>query len=339
MAVTRSFENIFEVTDYTQELLLVPNMWGLVNSMGLFDSVPVSQHSIVVESHEGSLAVITDRHRGERNNVNSDDTRITRAFNIPHFPLDDALFPEDIQGKRAYGSMDAAETEAAVMARKLERVRRNHAITMEVARCQAITQGTAYAPNGTVSHNYYTEFGITREEVDFVLGTATTEVNEKIEDVISHIQDNVKTGDVVSNIVVLCSPAFFAKLIKHAKITEAYKYYTSTQEPLRNRLGGGGLYRRFVHGGVEFVEYRGEYNGTALIPAGDAYAFPTGVADLFETYFSPARKFSFVNTLGEEAYAFTYRSPQDDKITIETEHNALHLVRRPSAVVRLYSSN
>lgn len=339
MATVRSFEKPFEVVDYTEELLLVPNQWGLINSLGIFRSEPVAQHSITVESTAGTLAVLTDQVRGARNTMNSDDTRALRSFAIPHFPLDDAVKPQDVQGKRAYGSADQAETEAAVIARKLQRIRMNHAVTMEAARAYAITNGAIYAPNGTVVGNYYTDFGVTRKEVDFVLGTSTTEILAKSEEVIAHIQDNILSGEVVTGVVALCSPTFFAKLISHATVKEAYKYYTSTQEPLRNRLGGGGLYRRFVHGNVTYIEYRGSYNGTALIPAGDAYFMPEGTADMFISYFSPANKFAFVNTLGEEAYAFTYRAANDSEITIETEHNALHLIRRPAAVVRGFSSN
>lgn len=338
MATIRSFEKPFELVDYTQELISVPNTWGLINELGIFRSESVSQHSITVESTAGTLALVTDQVRGARNTMNSDDTRSLRSFPIPHFPLDDAVTPQDIQGKRAYGNADAAETEAAVIARKLARIRMNHAVTMEAARAYAITVGAIYAPNGTVAGNYYTDFGVTRKEVDMVLGTGTTDLTAKFEEVIAHIQDNILTGEVVSEIVALCSPEFFTKLINHATVKEAYKYYTSTQEPLRNRLGSG-LYRRFVHGGITFIEYRGSYNGTRLIPVGDAYFMPAGTVDMFISYFSPANKFSHVNTLGEEAYAFTYRGATDEQINIQTEHNALHLVRRPQAIVRGFSSN
>lgn len=338
MAIIRSFDQPYQMVDYTQELLLVPNQWGLVNELGIFAEQGVTQHSINVESREGTLAVIADRIRGDRNTVNKDDTRILRSFAIPHFPLDDFISPEDIQGKRAYGSADAAETEAAVIARKLERIRMNHAVTLEAARCFAITEGAVYAPNGTVQANYYTDFGVTRKSVDFVLGTAGTEVIAKSEEVIAHIQDNVLTGSVVNEIVVLCSPEFFGKLIIQAGVKEAYKYYTSTQEVNRQRLGSG-LYREFNHGGLRYIEYRGVYNGTRLIPAGKAYALPRGVADMFETYFSPANKFSHVNTIGEAAYVFQYRDPKDEGIELQSEHNALHLIRRPQAVVELVTSN
>jgi Phage major capsid protein E len=338
MAQVRSFEKPFELVDYTEELLLVPNKWGLINELGIFRNEGVAQHSITIESNQGTLGLVTDKVRGERNNVNKDDTRNLRSFAIPHFPMDDAVKPEDVQGKRAYGQADAAETEAAVIARKLERIRQSHAATLEAARAYALTTGAIYAPNGTVAGNFYTDFGVTRKVIDFALGTTTTDVLAKSEEAVAHIQDNIQSGETVSNVVVICSPAFFGKLITQAGVKEAYKYYSSTQEPLRQRLGSG-LYRRFVHGGVEYIEYRGSYNGTALIPAGDAYALPVGTSDTFLTYFSPANKFDFVNTIGEEAYAFTYRDPKGSSIEVQTESNFLNLVRRPQALVRLHTSN
>lgn len=335
---TRSFTNAFEITDMTQEINLIPNTWGLINELGVFGEEAVSQHSITVEATEGTLGLITDQVRGARNLVNKDDTRKLYSYAMPHFPQDDYVAPQDVQGKRAYGSADMAETEAAVIARKLERIRRNHAITLEYARAQAITAGTVYAPNGTVAGDFYSDFGITRKSVDFVLGTATTDVNGKGEEVIAHIQDNVNNGGVVNNVVALCSPAFFAKLINQATIKDAYRYYSSTQEPLRQRLGSG-LYRRFIHGGIEYIEYRGSYNGSALIPSGEAYALPVGVTDLFTTYFGPANTFAHVNTLGEQAYVFTFRDPKNQKIEIQSESNFINVVRRPAAVVKLLTSN
>ncbi len=335
--IIRDFNQPFQMVDLTEELNLIPNTWGLVRELGIFRNESVAQHTITVEASSGTLSVIGDTVRGNRNNVNKDDTRSIYGYAVPHFPLDDQVTPQDLQGKRAYGN-DGVDTEAAVVARKLERIRRNHAVTLEAARCHTLTNGTIYAPNGTVTGNYYTDFSITRKEVDFVLGTGTTDITAKIEEVISHIQDNILSGETVTSVTGLCSPTFFAKLISHATIKEAYKYYASTQEPLRQRLGSG-LYRRFNHGGIDFIEYRGSYNGTALIPTGDAYFVPMGTVDTFISYFSPANKLSLVNTLGQEAYVFQYRDPKDEGLLLQSESNHVHVLRRPAVVVRGYSSN
>lgn len=339
MPITRSFTNQYEVTDLTQELLIVPNTWGLINELGIFGTpLSVAQNAITMELSNRTISVIPDMPRGARTLVNKDDNRQIAAYALTHHPLDDRLTAQDLAGKRAYGSADQAETEAAALARKLQRIRMNHAITLEAARAYTLTTGQQYAPNGTVSANFYTDFGITRTEIDFALGTATTSVLSKSEQAIAQIQDNLLSGEVAGGIVALCSPVFFNKLINQAGIADAYKFYTSTQEPLRQRLGSG-LYRRFQHGGVEYIEYRGVYNGSALIPSGDAYFLPTGTMDMFQTFVGPANKLSFVNTLGEEAYVWTYRDAKDEAVEIESESNFLNLIRRPAAVVRCFSSN
>ena len=340
MPITRSFANGFEVQDYTQELLIVPNQWGTISQMGIFTEESVSTPTVIFEEITKNGALIVDRVRGERSSVNKDYARKIRSFAVPHFPYDEAILPQDIQGKRAYGNMNDAETLAAVRARKMERIAQNHNWTLEFARAKAITTGDVYAPSGTVSQNWYTEFGITRKEVDFVLGTSTTEVLLKQEEVIAHVQDNVGNGGVITGVVALCSPEFFNKLITHPSVKAAYANWTNTQDPTRSRvgLGASALHRTFSWGGIDYVEMRDSYAGQRLIPAGDVYYVPRGT-DAFRTYYSPANKFDFVNTMGERMYMFEFPSERGDKIEIETESNFVNAILRPNSVVRGYSSN
>lgn len=338
MPITRNFQNSFEVADWTPELLVIPNQWGTINDLGLFAEEGVESNTVQFEEITKDGGLIVDMVRGQRSAVGKDATRKVRSWAIPHFPYDDYISPSDIKGKRAYGSADQEETLAAVRVRKLERIMQNHAWTLEFARSKVITTGDVYAPNGTVSMNYYTEFGITRKEVDFTLGTGTTDVLSVSEQCVAQILDEAK-GSVVTGIVALCSPTFFSKLISHASIKAAYQYYSSTQEPLRQRAGGAtAMHREFVHGGVRYIEMRDVYAGTQLIPAGDAYFVPTG-SDIFTTYFAAANKFDLLGTMGERAYAFEYPSPRGDQIVLETESNFLNAVRKPAMVVRGYTSN
>ena len=339
MPITRSYANAFEIVDYTQDLVSIPNQWNLVNQLGIFSNEGVSQHTITFETSNGTIGMISDQVRGARAQMNQDENRALRSFAVPHFPMDDAVKPQDIQGKRAFGSTDAAETEAAVIARKMLRIRRSYAALLETSRVYALTTGGIYAPNGTVVGNMYTEFSVTRKEVDFVLGTSTTEQTAKIEEAIAHSQDQIMSGESLTGFIALCSPQFFAKLIAHATVKEAYKYYASTQSPLRERLGTG-VERTFVHGGVTFIEYRGTNPaGAQYITSGDAVLLPTGTSDTFKTYFGPGNKFEYINTIGEEVYMNVYRDMKGSEITIETESNMLSMIRRPQCVARLFSSN
>jgi hypothetical protein len=339
--IIRSFANNFEVQDWTQELNVIPNQWGTIGQLGIFAEEPVAEHVVVFEEINRDGNLIVDRVRGERSNMGKDFSRKLHTFAIPHFPHDDAISPQDIQGKRAYGSATDAETLEAVRTRKMERIRQNHAWTLEYARAQAITAGTVYAPNGTVSQNWNTEFGVTRLSVDFTLGTSTADVIANVEKGIAQIQDNA-FGEPVTGTVVLTSPEFFSKLIQHPLVKTAYQYYASTQEPLRQRLANGfgmAMHREFDFAGTRFIEMRDTYAGNRLIPAQKAYMVPTGTAQAFKTYFGPANRFGLVNTLGEQVYMFESSDTKGTKIEIESESNFVNALLRPAMIVEFTTSN
>ena len=342
MATIRSYTNAFEVVDVTQELQLIPNSWTLLNDSGLFSEEFLSTNTVTFEEQAKTLGLIGDQFRGAKPQANKDDNRKIRSYPVAHFPIVDAILPEDIQGKRAYGSTDMAETEAAVLARKMERIRRNMDITMEVSRFSTLTTGQLYAPNGTITGNLFTDFGITQKSVDFVLGTAGTDVVGKVEEVVAHMQDNANTGDVITGIIAYCSPEWFAKLIAHAKIQTAYQYFSATEGQMiqRNRAGGNnGLYREFTYAGIRFIEVRTVLAGQRLIPAGEVVFVPTGTTDTFVSYFGPANRMDFVNTIAERGYLWTYRDPKGQGIDIDGEFNVTSICRRPALVVKATTSN
>lgn len=342
MPLVRSYANAFEVVDYTQELQIIPNSWTLLNDVGLFSEEFLTTPTVTFEETAKTLALIGDQFRGAKPQANKDDVRKIRSYPIAHFPIVDEILPADIQGKRAYGSQDTAETEAAVIARKMERIRRNIDITMEVGRFSTLTTGNLYAPNGTISGNLFTDFGITQTSVDFVLGTGTTDLIGKVETVIAAMQDNAITGSVITGVVAYCSPEWFAKFIAHAKVQTAYQYYTATegQQIQRNRAGGNnGLYREFQYGGIRFIEVRTVLAGQRLIPAGEVVFVPTGTDDVFVSYFAPANRMDFVNTVAERSYLWMYRDPKGTRIDLDGEFDVTHIIRRPALVVKGLSSN
>ena len=338
----RSFGNNFQLSDWTQELNLVPNQWGTIGEFGIFQDEPVASSTVAFEEIQKDGAVIVDRVRGDRGNQSKDYVRKIHTFAIPHFPLDDAIYPKDLSNVRAYAAVSEADNLAAVRTRKMERIARDHAWTKEFARAQAIVAGTVYAPSGTVTQDWNSEFGWTRTSVDFTFGTATTEIIDKIEQGIASLQDNVQNGQSISGAVCFCSPTWFAKLISHPTVKAAYQYYTSSQEPQRQRLAAGNnastIRREFFYGGVQFVEMRDKYNGTQLITAGKAYLVAQGT-DSFKTYYAPAERFGLVNTLGEQMYMFETEAANGTKIEIETESNFCNAILRPQAVVEFSTSN
>lgn len=343
MPILRSYSNAFEVQDYTLDLQIVPNSWTLLTDSGLFSDEFLSTRTVTFEQTDMTLGLIKDQQWGAKPQANKDDVRKIHAWSIPHFPIVDALLPSDINGVRAYGSKDSAMTEAEAITRKIARIRKNIDITKEVAAFQTLTTGTVYAPNGTVVTNFFTDMGVTQTSVDFVLGTATTDVIGKVESVIAAMQDNAQTGDVITSVIGYASPEFFAKLIAHAKVQVAYQYYSATanQEILRNRAGGmeSGLYRQFDYGGIRFIEVRTVLAGQRLVPANEVVFVPTGTSDTFVRYHAPANKFGYVNTIAEPQYMWTTRDAKGERIDIDAETNFFTACRRPQLIVKGTTSN
>lgn len=335
----RSFGNNFELQDYTQELKLVPASWTILGDSGLFTPEYLTQHTVSFEEQNGSLGLIADQVRGSRPMAANDVVRKLHQYSMSHHPIVDMITPQDLQGKSAYGNLSAADTLAAQLERKMLKIRKSYAVTQEVARFSTLTTGSVYNPNGTLGNgNFYTDFGITRKEVDFALNSGTTDVMDKIENIFASIQDAAKSDEVITGITAYCSSLFFSRLVSHSRVSAAFQYYSSTQEPLRNRAGGSGLYREFLFGNVRFIEVRQSLAGQALIPAGDAVFVATGVDDAFVTYYGPASRMGYQNTTAEAEYIWTFNDPKGLGTSIESESNFINVLRKPGLVCRGYTA-
>ena len=243
-----------------------------------------------------------------------------------------------IQGVRGFGMSDAADPLATVMERKLTRMRVKHAQTREYMEINAL-KGIVKDGAGTTLYNYFTEFGLAQQSVDFVLGTAGTQVQAKIREVLRKIETELK-GETMTGVLALVSPEFFDKLIGHAKVEDAYKYFSSTgAQPLREDTR-----RRFPFAGIVFEEYNATVtlstgSTETLVPAGEGIAFPMGTLDTFVTYGAPANLIETVNTLGLPTYARQLARPDGSAIEVKTEASVLPINKRPRLAVKITSSN
>lgn len=344
MAMISNPFDLTGVVDLTPAVRNLPIQYGTFNQMGIFTEEGVTTETVMFmeETYDGAL--IIDRVRGDKNNVNSDPKRKAHSFIIPHFPLDDYISPKDLQSRSAYDDYSAVEQLDKVRQRKILRIRQNHDWTLNAARAQALFTGTAYAPNGTINQNWYTEFSVTRPEVDLVLGTSTTEVLARIELIIQAVHDGMGGNGTFSGIVIPMDTALFNKIITHPSVKAAYQFHVANagMDPLRGRMAPAGSPmpngREFTWGGVTFREVRDVYNGQKVVTANEGVAVPMG-SDMFRTYFAPAERFGIVNTEGEKLYVFEEAASNGTKITMETESNHISALLRPQAVVRVFSSN
>ena len=343
MAIANPFK-LGKVADLSQEINIIPNTWGVIQTLGIFRNEPKAQKTVLIPRTTEEDAIAVDRNWDERNSAIKGGKRDVLPLVIPHYPIDDTITPNDVDGNVDWDSLmaggNATLTVDRVRAEKMARLRRAHALTMEYARAQLLKDGSVYAPNGTVTTNFYTEFGTARETKYFNLASTTDNPISKVEVALAYIQDHLKSGDVVSDFVALCSPEFFSALISNPFVYESYQYFAQSQGPalMNGRLVAGrpwdARFRWFEYGGVKFIEVRGQINGVNYVEANKAYMLPMGT-DSFRTFFAPANRFATVNRTAQEVYYFEYANQKDDIIEIMSESNFLNALLRPDTVITL----
>lgn len=324
--------NDFTLTELTAAINQFPVQWGRVGQMGLFADRGVRNRTVTIESQSGTLALLPTHEWGGEGTVASKIDRNTFSFAIKQTVHEDLVSAADVQDVRAFGGEGLMDMSAEI-ARRLQRIRARHDATLEYKRMGALKGNVLNADGSTSLANLFTTFGISQTTVDFVLGTAGTDVLAKCAAVANQIQDNLK-GDTMNGIRVLVSSEFYGKLINHAKVTDAYKYHSEASVRLGTDLRPG-----FTFGGLTFEEYRGVINGTRLIAANEGHAVPMGTMDTFATYYAPADFNEAANTIGLPIYVKTWDKEGGRGTVIHTQCNSLPLCHQPAVLVKVTSSN
>ncbi|HEV7293092.1 MAG TPA: major capsid protein [Devosia sp.] len=333
----------FSSTALTQAINIVPNDYGRVRELGLFESEPLTTTTVAVQYANGTLNLLPTRERGAPPSLGMPEKRGVRAFRTFHIPHDDFVLADDVQNIVSRVADDAVlESVAGLVTRKEVTMRRKHAITLEHLRMSAL-RGEILDSDGSSLLNLFNEFGVTQHTVDFVLGTASTDVKAKARSVVSYMEDNLM-GETMSGVHVLASPEWYEKFIGHDKVEEIYRYYDGQNNPLRQDVRRGfpfhGLTIEEYRGSAQYLQEDGTYANRRFIPAGEAIAFPIGTTDTFRTYWAPADFIDTVNTLGEEIYVRSAVDPEFQRwVKIHSQSNPLPMVKRPKLLVKLTSSN
>ena len=80
---------------------------------------------------------------------------------------------------------------------------------------------------------------------------------------------------------------------------------------------------------IEFIEVSQIIDGTPLVDTNKAVFVADDGDGSFVTYYSPAARFGYVNTVAESMYAWTFEDPRLTEITVEAEMNMLNVMRNP----------
>lgn len=337
------FGNPGELTDYTREVQLIPNIWGLVTSMGLFNPFPITTTTLEVDITEDSVFILPEGPRGAPASQARGEIVDTVLFKTAHFKHEDYIYPSDVQDKKIPGT-NTADSITRERSKKLELARMKHALTKEFMFMGAIKGLVVAGKNKTIT-DLYSKFDVTQEVIGFSLQTETTNVNARIRQAKDHIDQNMLLGTVMNTAyryICLCSTTFFDKFAGHAKIEKYYE--RALDKPNADVMRKDLSYDGFLHQGVLFIKYPASapikgVGNVAFIADDEAYMLPTNVPDMFRVYHSPADHVDYVNTLGQEIYTWQYNHPEGEWAKIKSESNPLPINTRPQAVVKIVAGD
>lgn len=347
MTTIRDYYNSFKVTDFVEGISQIPLQYGYVNSLNLFNTKSTDQLAIVFDKDSTTTTLLPQVNRGAKASTQGKErVADTFALTLAYFKHADRLTNEDIQSWRQVGST-LEETLAHATAEKMEDMKRAVDQTDEYMKLQAL-KGIFKTPDGRVMANMFTEFGVSQTSIDFLLGTSTTNIDQKLRQLKTAVATNVMNGGAISGVEVLVDPVFFDKLISHAAIKNAYQFYVNNgKQLLRDDLSEymkWGIMDSFEFRGVNFVSYDATFNlpdGTTEVAFADSTgtAFARGVKDLFRGYNGPSNKLSAANQPGQELYWRTKVDASDEFVEFELEKAPLFFATKPKSLIAVTSSN
>lgn len=317
----------YSMVSMTKAINKAPFAPGRLASLFAFEGI--STLTVAAEEKAGLISLIPAKTRNSgQTTKRTAEKRKVRNLSVIHLPCDDAVEADDVQGVRKFDSADQLETVDEKVNEKLMSLRQDHEVTHEYHRISAL-QGKIYDADGTTELlNLYTEFGLTRETIDFELADPATKVKKKCSDVVRIIQ--AKLGGLLFNRVACqCGDDFWDMLVNHDEVKKAYERAAENNFAREDqRLTGG-----FTFCGIYFENYRGKVGDVDFVPADEACFYPEGVPELFKHYGAPANWSDTVNTIGIPVYAQQIPRLNKSGIDIESQSNPLIICRRPETLV------
>lgn len=326
----------------TEAINIPPYVTGRLAQLGLFADTPIPTTYAKIGIKDGVLSIIPARERGGPTNKNITERHATTLVQIPHFPLEDAITPSDVQNLHAYGEGRVFETFGNVLTQKLGEIRSKHDMTHAHLDWGALN-GLILDADGYEILNVYDRFvGGTQPTTSFALGTAGTDVAAKTRALKAAVRRQLK-GAPFTQIRILAGADWFDAYTGHGSVKTAYANFASATNNNPNR---DGLDDGFAHAGVVIERVDEEFtvrlaDGTfetrPAVTANQALAVPLGTP-YFKRYIAPPDTISDANEAPDpssKVFVSTHERPHNKGFDIHTESNVLPINQRPGAVIRL----
>lgn len=331
MTIDQFLEEYSDV-ELTEMVTHVPEVPTLLS--GFFEREGMDTTLAHIEVEKQGLRLVPDTKRQyEGPNSAPEDRHKGVYIEAAHLVTTDFVLPKDLQNVRKVGSSELTTVDY-VVTRKLARMRRNLAATLEWHRVGAVKGQVLDADGTTVLYDIFDLFGVEKnpeEEVPFptASGGATDELSAYFDDLTDRIELGLG-GNSYGSINAIVGKDFWTKLTTNPRVYDAYIRWT--QRP--TAFGQHAKDEPFYFGGVNWYRYNKSVAGKVLVEADTAHVFPEG-PDILKHYFAPAQYLDTVNTIGQEYYSRAAPNDMMEHLRMTTQSNPLTLCMFPEALFTL----
>lgn len=316
----------FSCVAMTESINKVPYKPSRLASLFKFKGVETT--SVAIEEKAGKLSLIPAKKRNSGETTKASSVRRKeRVLSCVHLPFEDAVYADDVQNVRAFGSADKLETIADKVNDKLESMRGSHEVTHEYHRIGAIGGIVLDADGSTELYDLFDEFGLTKQVIDFALDDPLTNVKFKCSEVTRYIEGKLG-AQTYSGITAQCGAGFWNMLVSHPAVVKAYERSQEGKFLREDQRTTG-----FEFCGIFFEAYRGSIGSVPFIPDGKARFYPEGVTGLFAHWGAPANWQETVNTTGLPVYAKQVPMRGDIGVDLWSQSNPLIVCTQPEVLV------
>lgn len=331
----------FAASALTEAINIPPYQTGRPAQLGIFTDTPINTTYVRLGVQERDLVLIPARERGGESNLNSrPEKKGVVDFHIPHFPLDDAIKPSDIQNLVAWDSEYVMESLTGVYMQRLDDIREKHHQTHSYLDWGALN-GIIVDATGKQLVNIYEEFDIDPITVFFDLETAATDIAELNRTAKAIIRKELR-GTPATGIRALAGKEFFDRYVSHSFVKEQLAQYNG-QTPNPNRDDVEDIFT-FAGLTLERIDEEFQYRGAdgvlvtrEAVAEDEAILVPLG-SQYFKRYVAPPDTLSGANKKPEPAEKIVISTKEldhDKGVDIHSESNVLPLCQRPNLMVRL----
>lgn len=322
-------DDAFSIARLSARVNRLPYVPGQIGASGIFEEDGIDTTTVAIEKRDNSLALVGPTPRGGPGESIIHDRDELRYFGVPHFQRNDAMYADEVMGRRAFGTENEMETVLSRIDSKIDRHLRDFDATIEHQRVGAI-KGIVTNKAGGVMFNLYNMFDMVAPAAyQIPLNNPEANLRNVFKPIVYAVEDALDAP--YSGIDAWCGRNFWDALVGHKYLKDAYV-------ALRDRQGilGQSEVDELSAFNINFKRYRtGQKaqlaNGNSpFIGANECRFVLRGVPGLFITRFAPADYMETVNTIGLPRYLKQRQRDDDKGVNLEVQTNPINLCTQPN---------